>query len=98
MGTRACLYKPILSLFKITIDMDEKILPAVLLPNMVGVVTEFNASNLEEAVLQRADLELLLHKFIMLLHDATFLRGYGRELVWSVHNMCREHPTFSLLD
>jgi len=45
------------SLFKITIDMDEEILPAVLLPNMVGVETEFNASNLEEALLQRADLE-----------------------------------------
>ena len=37
--------------------MDEEILPAVLLPNMVGVETEFNASNLEEALLQRADLE-----------------------------------------
>ena len=46
-----------MSLFKITIDMDEEIIPAVLLPNMVGVETEFNASNLEEALLQRADLE-----------------------------------------
>ena len=37
--------------------MEEEQLPAVLLPNMVGVETEFNASNLEEAITQRASLE-----------------------------------------
>ena len=37
--------------------MEEEILPAVLLPNMVGEETFFSALNLEEAILQRADLE-----------------------------------------
>ena len=44
-------------LFKITLNMEEEILPAVLLPNMVGEETFFSALNLEEAILQRADLE-----------------------------------------